>query len=114
MRCRTGIAPPLSTQAFRNAQEPRLRSAHILLPRRPKSLRSGKPPFLGSEDEFFYHTGISGPAVRRWNPDERQLAEIEDSGLIPCGCRKAVENGGTVQRLILRPHPYPILAVLGM
>src|ERR1019366_6913317 len=53
MRCRTGIAPPLSTQAFRNAQEPRLRSAHILLPRRPKSLRSGKPPFLGSEDEVF-------------------------------------------------------------
>jgi|SRR5208283_5326006 len=47
-------------------------------------------------------------------PDKRQLAEIEDSGLIPCCCRKAVENGGTVQRLILRPHPYPILTVLGM
>jgi hypothetical protein len=47
-------------------------------------------------------------------PDKRQLAEIEGSGLIPCCCRKAVENGGTVQRLILRPHPYPILTVLGM
>src|SRR5664280_971315 len=46
-------------------------------------------------------------------PDKRQLAEIEGSGLIPCCCRKAVENGGTVQRLILRPHPYPILTVLG-
>src|ERR1039457_6411505 len=56
------------------------------------------------------YQGCSPPLER----DKRQLAEIEGSGLIPCCCRKAVENGGTVQRLILRPHPYPILTVLGM
>jgi hypothetical protein len=28
------------------------------------SLRSGKLPFLGSEDEFFYHTGTAVDLVR--------------------------------------------------
>jgi hypothetical protein len=29
------------------------------------SLRSGKPPFLGSEDEFFYHTTVEQAILDR-------------------------------------------------
>ena len=67
----------------------------------------------GCEYRVFYGSDETPASVVMEGGDIPSLDKaVEQSH--PQHCQKAVENGRTVQRQILRPHPYPILTVLGM
>jgi hypothetical protein len=76
------------------------------------SLRSGKLPSLGSEDEFFDHKGLLKDYVRYYHEDRTHLGLEKDTP----GGRVAASAPGSVHKIISLPrlgglhHRYAVAA----